>query len=422
VSFTDGSITIGSAVFNSSGVATLTLSTLAPGTNSIVASYAGDGKASASVSVPYTLIVKQLTSVALTTSVNPAQALSPITFTASVTNSGVGVATGTVTFTDGSTQLGTATLDATGKALLAVPALSAGNHTIQASYAGDNSNFSSVSSGLNEGVQLRPTTTTLTASATDPSNLQEITLISVVRWTGTVPPTGLITFSSGNTIIGSSAIDSTGVATLSIILQSSPESITASYSGDSSYAASASAVTTVTAGIATQFTLSIDPSSVSMQSKQHEVVNLTIASVQGFADTLQFGCLGLPYAATCTFSAPQATLAANGTASVQLTIDTGDPLGAGSQANLRHLPPSSVLFCLLPGAFLTGLLFPRRRRSPLLVFLLFLCAITVALGITGCSGLQMSGTPPGTYSFKVSASGQQTGITETQVMTMTVTQ
>jgi hypothetical protein len=158
-----------------------------------------------------------------------------------------------------------------------------------------------------------------------------------------------------------------------------------------------------------------------MQSKQHEVVSLTIASVKSFADTMQFGCLGLPYAATCTFSKPQAALAANGTITVQLTIDTGNPLGAGSQAKLRTTSHSPILFCLLPGALLAGLLFPRRRR-PLLALLLLVCAFAATLGITGCSGLQMSGTPAGTYSFKVTAAGQQTNITETQVMTMTVTQ
>lgn len=422
VNFIDGGISLGSAALNANGVATLPLSTLAPGTHSIVASYAGDGKASASVSVPYTLVVKQISSVTLTTSANPTLALTPIVLTASVSNSGVGTATGTLTFTDGSTLLGTATLDATEKASLTVASLATGNHSIQASYAGDNNNFSSVSSVVTESVQLRPTTTTLTASSIDPLNPRQATLISVVHWTGSAPPTGTVLFSSGSTPLGSSTADSTGVATLSIVLQSSPESITASYSGDSSYSSSTSQATAVTASAGEQFTISIDPTSISMQSKQNTVVNLAIASVQSFADTLQFGCIGLPYAATCTFSTSQVTLAANGTASVQLTIDTGDPLGSGAQASFRNLRNSPVALCFLPGAFLAGLLFLRRRRRPLLGLLLLLCAVTATLGATGCSGLQTSGTPPGTYSFKISASGQQTGITETQVMTMTITQ
>jgi hypothetical protein len=42
--------------------------------------------------------------------------------------------------------------------------------------------------------------------------------------------------------------------------------------------------------------------------------------------------------------------------------------------------------------------------------------------MTGCSGLQVNGTPAGSYTFKVTASGQGTGATESQVMDLTVTQ
>jgi hypothetical protein len=47
------------------------------------------------------------------------------------------VATGTVTFLDGTTSLGTATLDATGTATLAVSTLTPGTHNIMANYSGD---------------------------------------------------------------------------------------------------------------------------------------------------------------------------------------------------------------------------------------------------------------------------------------------
>jgi hypothetical protein len=42
--------------------------------------------------------------------------------------------------------------------------------------------------------------------------------------------------------------------------------------------------------------------------------------------------------------------------------------------------------------------------------------------LSGCSGLQSSSTPPGTYSFKVTASGVGSGATQSQVVTLTVTQ
>ena len=235
VTFTDSGVSIGSALLNANGVAPLTLSTLAPGTHTIVANYAGDSNITASSSTPVALSVKQLTSVALASSANPTMTLSSMVLTATVSNSGVGQATGTVTFTDGSTQLGTATLNANGVASLTVPSLAAGNHPLLASYAGDTENFASTSPGLTEGIQLRPTTVAITSSDTSPTNPQQVTLISAVGWTGPVAPTGTVTFTSGTTVLGSSQVDSIGIATLTVFLQSPTESIVATYNGDTNY-------------------------------------------------------------------------------------------------------------------------------------------------------------------------------------------
>ena len=422
VIFTDNGASIGSAVLNANGVATLTLSTLAPGTHTIVANYAGDGKASASASTPLLLTVKQLTSIALASSADPTPTLSAIVLTATIANSGAGQPTGIITFTDGGIQLGTAVLNANGQASLSIPSLTAGNHTVVASYTGDPTNFASVSSSLIEGVQLRPTTTALTASQTNASNPLQVTLIAPVRWSGPATPTGTITFSSTSGTIGTVPVDATGVATITIDLESATENITATYNGDGAYAASSSLSTTISGGVATQFTLSIDPPIASVQTKQHIVVTLTAASLSGFTDTLQLGCLGLPFAATCTFSSPQMSLAANGTSTVQLTIDTANPIGEGSQASNRRSHPANVMLCMLPGTLLAGLLFFSRRRRARLPLLLLICAVTATFSLTGCGGLEGSSTPPGSYSLKISASGEHTGFTETQVMNLTVTQ
>jgi hypothetical protein len=423
VTFTDGAATIGSAVLNASGTATLTLSTLAPGVHTVVANYAGNGQASASVSSPLSLSVRQTAQVALASSANPSPTLSAVTFTVTVTNAGQDVPTGTITFTDGGSQLGTATLNGSGVATLTVQQLSAASHSITAAYAGDATNFTATSAALTETVQLRPTTTALTAT-TDPTNSQQVTLIAVVRWTGPNTPTGTVTFTNGSNVVASSPVDSTGVATTTIDVGSASQALVATYSGDTAYATSASPITTIGSNPSPEFSMALNPSTLSLQSKQHSTVTLTINSPGTFADTLQFGCLGLPYAATCTFSTTQQQLKAGGTTTVQITIDTGDPLGAGGSTSAStKTRATNVLACFLPGTLLAGVLLWRsRKRAKLMALLAMVCAVALMFSTTGCGGLTVNGTPAGNYTFQVTARGQNTGVAESQNMTLNVGQ
>jgi hypothetical protein len=48
--------------------------------------------------------------------------------------------------------------------------------------------------------------------------------------------------------------------------------------------------------------------------------------------------------------------------------------------------------------------------------------IALAGGISGCSGLSTSATQPGTYTIKVVGTGQGTGVSETQTVTLVVTE
>jgi hypothetical protein len=424
VSFMDAGVSIGSALLGANGVATLTTSTLAPGAHSVVANYAGDGKASASVSTPLAISVKQTTAVALASNANPSPTLSPIVLTATVTDNGVTTPGGTVTFTDGSTQLGVGTLDASGRYSLTVPSLTAGSHSIQVSYSGDGSDFVSASAVLTQTVSLRPTMTSLSATASNPADPTEITLISIVQWTGATAPTGTVTLMNGSITVGTVQLNASGVGTMNIFVQSGSEQIVATYNGDTAYAGSSSTATAVTGGPATQFTMSMAPPALTMVSKDHGVTTLTVTSVQGFTDNMQFGCLGLPFAATCTFSSTASKLAANGTTTVQLTVDTGNPLGAGAVAANAHGNSSNALMCFIPGALLSGLmLWRKRRKMPMLATLLLLfCAMGAVLSSTGCAGLTTQGTPAGTYSIQVTAYGQGTGASQSKTLTLTVTQ
>src|SRR5262249_48966739 len=74
----------------------------------------------------------------LTSDVTSAAVGAPIKFTAQIGSDVRNyIATGTVTFLDGTTTIGSATLDATGTATLAVSTLAPGVHSIYANYSGD---------------------------------------------------------------------------------------------------------------------------------------------------------------------------------------------------------------------------------------------------------------------------------------------
>src|SRR5262249_19958863 len=90
------------------------------------------------------------TATALSTDVNPAVVGQLVNLTATVTGP-AGVPTGTVTFLDGDTVLGTATLDGTGTASLAVAFDTEGDHALTAVYGGD-PNFVGSSQALTEQV------------------------------------------------------------------------------------------------------------------------------------------------------------------------------------------------------------------------------------------------------------------------------
>ncbi len=91
-------------------------------------------------------------STTLSTSENPANYGDSVTFTAVVGGRGAGTPTGTVTFMDGTTELGTGTLDGTGTATYTTSSLALGVHSITAVYGGDSNYASSTLPALTENV------------------------------------------------------------------------------------------------------------------------------------------------------------------------------------------------------------------------------------------------------------------------------
>lgn len=422
VTFTSGTTALGSTTLVN-GVAAIN-PVLAAGTYQIVATYSGDTNDAGSVSAPLPLVVNLGTTATTFTIVpNPAQVVSPVTFTATVTGNGT-VPTGTVSFFNGATLLGTATLNAKAIAVFTTSTLAAGTYSVTASYSGDVNNSPSTAAAISLTVGLIPTTTDLTASTTTGSNPQTI-LTAVVVGTSGPTPTGTVTFTSGTTTIGSGTLDKNGVFILAPTLAAGNYTIVAAYGGDSLHSPSTSAPVTVSTN-PIDFTLSVTPTTASLKTSQNVPLTVNLASEGGFTDTIGLGCASLPAGVTCVFSTASVSLAANGTASAQLSIDTNTPIGGGTTAmNNRHGNTSglSMAGLLLPFSAFFGWLFWRlRKRTAGLFTLVLLIALSAgALLTTGCSGYSSSSATPGTYVIQVTGTGTNSGMIHYQNISLTIT-
>jgi hypothetical protein len=169
-----------------------------------------------------------------------------VTFTATVsaTIAGSGAPTGTVTFMDGTTALGSATLNASGQAIFSTAALGFGSHTVTAVYAGDSAFNSSSSASVSQQVAQASSTTVVTSSATPSVFGQTVTFTATVAAVapGSGTATGSVVFSDGTTVLGTATVNAQGKATLTTAtLGLGAHSITAAYSGDNNFIASTSA-------------------------------------------------------------------------------------------------------------------------------------------------------------------------------------
>jgi len=131
------------------------------------------------------------TTTKLACSLEPSAFGQSVTFTAAVTSGFKGTPTGKVNFFDGSTSLGTSTLDGSGMATLTTASLAVGTHSITANYSGDGNFWTGTSSVLSKVVQgaISQTSTTSLAFGNQtvgiPSTSQSVTLTN----NGNIPMT-----------------------------------------------------------------------------------------------------------------------------------------------------------------------------------------------------------------------------------------
>jgi PKD repeat protein len=237
VMFYDGMTAIGKAPITKPWIAVSTLSTR---THTITVVYSGDSNFATSTSAAITQTVTQApTLVTVKSSPNPSTAIQSVTLVATGMSR---YATGTVTFNDGTTALGTVSVTS-GSARYTSAPMSAGTHIITAVYSGDATYAGNTSTAITQTVNLATTATSLRSSLNPSASGRQVTFAVYG-----IPSaaTGTETFYDGTTILGSIPVKPGSARYTTSALSVGTHTISAVYSGDSVYAGSTTPALTQT--------------------------------------------------------------------------------------------------------------------------------------------------------------------------------
>ena len=426
------------------GVATYT-GTLPAGIDQIYARYVGetggvyDGSNSNTVSVTITAAPSTLS---LTSSLNPAPALTPFSLSAQLAlASGGAIGAGyPITFTIAPTTTAQAATNASGTATYTSAGLLPGQYLVTATFAGTTDLQPSTATAFIETITANPTATTLTASPNPGIQNNPVTFTSTVTaLTGAASPAGTITIydslspSTAFTPIATLTIPSTAGSTTATFtttaLAPGTHILYSAFTPAAGFAPSQSAQFTLV--IQPQsFTLTLSDPTLTVQTGHHRTETATLTSIGGLTGTFTLSCGTLPQYTSCAWGKGSVTLPANGTVSSSLTIDTDQLIGflasntgptPGAPAMARCMRQEWAVtsaFALFP---LTLLGFRRRRNLRSLLPILVLAALASTLTACGANQYPYS-TPPGTYTVHVTAAGPPApgGVSPTQTVDLTL--
>jgi len=241
ITFKDGPSTLGTGAL-SGGKATFTTTALTGGSHTITAVYGGSANDRTSTSASLSQKVnKAASSTKVASSVNPSSYGQSVTLTATVKCSTTGVPTGKVTFKNGTTGLGSATLNSSGVATLNVSTLTVGSHSITAVYSGSTSLLTSTSPALTETVKKASTTTKLASSLNPSTHGQAVTFTAAITPAFGGSSSGTVTFKDGSTTLGTGTVSGNKATFKTSTLAAGTHSITAVYGGNANYNTSTSA-------------------------------------------------------------------------------------------------------------------------------------------------------------------------------------
>jgi hypothetical protein len=272
------------------------------------------------------------------------------------------------------------------------------------------------------------TTTALTVSSSQPDVGTNITFTARVSpASGSAVPTGTMTFSNGSTALGTVQLSGGSASLTTNSLVTGNYSVTALYSGDTSFAGSSSPPVAL---MVVDLLMTAAQSSLTVTRGQTAQTTLTVtpAPLANFNPTVAFACSGLPAESSCLFRPSSVTL--NGaSAATTLTVQTTAP-----SARLQLGFGGNRLFyaAFLPG-LLSILVANKKRKKGLsgstqilvLACLMFSTVWWSACGTGGTSssgsGNSNPGTPVGPSNVTITATSSGTNpITKQVTITLNV--
>ena len=196
---------------------------------------------------------------------------------------------------------------------------------------------------------------------------------------------GVVTFENAKGASLGSAFVNNGQATLTLDQQASGQ-VYAVYSGSQSFRASTAQAQLSSDATSTEpdFSITANPTSLSLTPGQYGTVVLTITPLNGFQDMVTLSCSGNPGNSSCIFSPTTLTPLSGTAVTSSLQITTLAPSGSklwwpGSQSHTAYA-------IVLPGLLALAGLGAIRKRSGLNALTVLGIAVLLAAGTLGLSG------------------------------------
>lgn len=220
------------------------LGPLSAGAHTLMASYSGDSNYPAFTFGNYAVSVGRgnASNTSLSISAASVPAGNPVTLTAFVGGNGHSTPQGTVQFTAGSMNLGSAQTFGTGSASVTTSSLTPGTYNVVASFTGQQGTTSSQSTPVALTVTQIPTTLTLTANPSPTVTGTTVTITAALSFPSTILlPSGTVTIKDSTTTIATLPIVDGAASFTTSTLAVGTHSLSASYSGDVNFVKSSGA-------------------------------------------------------------------------------------------------------------------------------------------------------------------------------------